>query len=329
MSIEVVKAGLMDTVQDNGRYGYAHWGVNPSGSMDRFAAQVANALVGNPLSMPVIEVHFPAGTFRFTRNALVGLAGADFDASVDGVRIPPWRSVAVSEGAVLMFNKKRKGCRCYIAVDSGLDIPLWLGSGSTNLKIGVGGHHGRNLKSGDFIRLNPSRFNFDTRAAGTSILPWTINVAAIYSAPGTIRFIHGNEWEWLSASARANFGRHPFRVSAMSDRMATRLIHDALEFVHREELLSSGVSFGMIQALPNGELVVLMADHQTTGGYPRIGHIISADLPKFAQLDASAEFFLHATNVEEAEKMLLSLQSDLRKIQQACMHNLVERYGGD
>src|SRR5688500_7585274 len=134
MSVKIVKAGILDTVQDSGRIGYARWGINPNGAMDPFAMAVSNALVGNETNLAVFELHFPAAEFLFQHRALISLTGADFSPTLNGHPIPLWRTIEVGAASVLKFTRKQKGMRCYLSIHGGLDIPNWLGSLSTNLK---------------------------------------------------------------------------------------------------------------------------------------------------------------------------------------------------
>lgn len=317
MKVRVVKSGVMDTLQDRGRYGFSHWGINVSGSMDRFAAGVANAMLGNAISAPVIEMHYPCGEYFFEEATAVAVTGADFGALANGTPIPPWKVAALPAGTLLSFQRNRRGSRAYLAIQGNWLVAPWLGSTSTNLKAGAGGYQGRPLKTGDVLAAGASRIAMQLREP--FVFPWSVSTGVVYE-PAPFAFIPGGELDWLSDPSRLESVQ--FRVSPSSDRMAIRLVHDPLKFRKEHELLSTGVSFGTLQLLPDGHLVVLMADHQTTGGYPRIGHVITADLPRLAQLAARDTLTFRPTTVEEAEKKLLSLHADLRRIQHACRAQL-------
>jgi antagonist of KipI len=322
MSIRIIKAGILDSFQDTGRYGYGKWGINPSGAMDRYAAQAANALVGNPLTEGVIEMHFPASEFILECDALISITGADFSALLNAKPIPLWKAIFVKRNSVLTFKHKIKGSRCYLAVHGGFDLKPWLQSVSTNLKIQAGGLYGTSLKKNDAISFRPGTYLFPLLQEDVLVLPWSMNVQAVYNDPCTFFFIEGKEWNWLTPASQQRMSSEQFRIDPSSDRMASQLLHTPFEFCSREELLSSAVSFGTLQALPSGNLLALMADHQVTGGYPRIGHIISAHLPKLAQLSPLENFQLQKISVAEAEKMLLSLHWDLQVQQRACLKKL-------
>ena len=321
MSIQLIRSGILDTIQDQGRHGYSKWGINPSGAMDRYAAQAANILVGNALDEAVIEMHFPAGEFLFGTDALVSITGADFTPVINSKAVPLWKPLVVKKHSALSFQRRQWGYRCYLAVRGGFEIAPWLGSRSTNIRISAGGSEGRALKKDD-------QLNFRLQLSGSEvrdhvrILPWRVNAQPVYDDAGSIFFVEGREWPWLTLASQQQVLSDPFSIASSSDRMGCYLQHEPLAVQRTEQLLSSGVSMGTIQLLPSGKLVVLMADHQTTGGYPRIGHIVSAHLPKLSQLAPHGSLRLHMISVADAEKMLFSLQQELRALQRACLEKL-------
>lgn len=321
MSLVITRHGILDTIQDTGRPGFAKWGINPGGSMDRYASRIANALVGNPAGAALLELHFPACSISFTEHVLISLTGADFEPVSGNVRIPLWKPVLVPAGSMISFPKKTWGERCYMAVRGEIGSEKWLGSYSTNLKVAAGGNHGKRLRNGDelFITGNP----FAAVAMDQiRVLPWSVNSADVYD-PGALFFIPGQEWEWLSEPSQQQIdGLTEFVIDKSSDRMGYALRHEPLIFKVRQEMISSGVTFGTIQALPDGRLMILMADHQTTGGYPRIGNIISAHLPKLAQRGANEKIVLKKISHERAEKMLISLEHEIRVIRESCLKKL-------
>lgn len=323
--IRILKTGILDTFQDNGRFGFAKWGVNTNGAMDQFALGTANALVGNELDTNVLEIHFPGPEILFLSDSLICLTGADFAPTINGTTIPVWKSIHVQAGAVLGFAKKVKGMRSYLSVHGGFNLPAWLGSASTNLKSKTGGLDGRALKKGDEIAFNERKLIPKT-TTDLIIFPWSVNHSFVYSNE-PVQIIPGSEWNWLDQNSARVIVSDKVAVESSSDRMASFLRHDPIKFVRRDQLLSSAVTFGTIQALPSGKLCVLMADHQTTGGYPRVAHIISAHLPKFSQLSPGETFTFSQTTVEEAEKMLLSLQSSLLSLNKNLQEKLFNHYG--
>jgi antagonist of KipI len=317
MSLKIIKAGLLDTVQDWGRYGYQHQGINPGGVMDRFSASLANALLGKDLYAPVLELHFPASQILFQKPTIICLAGADFHPLLNGEAVSMQQPLAVSAGTVLSFSKKHSGARCYIAVLSGLQITPWLNSYSTNLKAAAGGFKGRRLEKGDEIALKDPAISLTAK-----ILPLPWSYGAEESSTGTVAFLPGPEWNWLDTKTKTTFLNEQFRITPLSDRMGYRLQGEALPQVNREQLLSCAVNFGTVQLLPNGQLIVLMADHQTTGGYPRIANVISAHLCRLAQMNAGDTVQFEMTDITTAEKKWLAQQTHLQKLQETCKHRM-------
>lgn len=324
MSIEIIKAGMTDSIQDGGRFGFQHLGINPNGAMDLNAMKIANALVGNELNEAVIEMSFPASTFRFTRPALVALSGADFSAKLNGQHIPLNQPVLVASGSELKFTKVVDGVWCYLAVRGGLEIHDWLGSKSTNTKAIVGGFAGRFSKKGDRLGLN-----MNMEVTETKVFPWRANVSEFYiprskSTQTIIRCIQGNEIDWLTKKSKQNFLKKEFTISRQSDRMGYRLTGMPLKQSKKQELLSTAVSFGTIQVLPNGEPIVLMADHQTTGGYPRMAHVIGADRSRLVQCKPNERLLFSFVSIQEAEDLLMIQGRSLRQLQEACKFKLRE-----
>lgn len=325
MSISIIKPGLLDTLQDLGRYGYSRLGINPGGVMDRYAAQSANMLVGNDIREAVIEIHFPGAQLLFEQNAMISITGADFCATLNDERIPLWHPVVVRKNAVLHFPGLQYGARCYLAVHGGFCAGKWLNSYSTHLKAGAGGFKGRKLEKGDEIPFRESSIYFAgllKDAHEFEILKWQVAPGNTYRHPNDIYIIKGHEWDQLTCRSQQTICEEKFMIDPLSDRMGYQLKGTDLKREQDAELISSGVSFGTIQLLPNGQLIVLMADHQTTGGYPRIGHVISAHLPRLAQLRPGDSINFIITDIETAEEMLIAQQQELNILQRACTERL-------
>ncbi|WP_436491249.1 biotin-dependent carboxyltransferase family protein [Chitinophaga sp. ARDCPP14] len=323
--IQVIQQGLLDTIQDAGRYGYQHLGINPGGAMDRVALAVANSLVGNDITEAAIELHFPASAFLFDTEAMISLSGADFGAIVNGRPLDINRPVLVSKQTVLRFNKPVSGARCYLAVRGGLALTPWLGSYSTHLKAGAGGFDGRPLKKNDRLHLrsgniSPSWFQGKEFVA----LPWTADVSHLYTRNGIIHTLPGSQWNLVSEDTRQQFTNTAFSLTEQSDRMGFRLTGPALATEPREEQLSAGTTRGTIQLLPDGQLIILMADHQTTGGYGRLAHVITADMPSLSQRMPYQEIHFSMTEEKKASALLWKQEQDLLFLQNACKLRLEE-----
>lgn len=307
--LSVEKAGILDTVQDLGRFGQQRMGINPCGAMDGYALQLANALVGNLLEEAGLELHFPASVFIAEHSMLIALAGADMDAQLNGRPLPLLHPVKLMKYDRIQFLKLRMGYRCYMAVEGGFHLTEGGYSSSTNLKAGYGGFEGRALQKGDVLRSYESADAF--HQAG--VLPWTID-PAFEELTEEVRFVAGHEWNWLSEEQKQKFQQPHFTLDKRSDRMGCRLSGEPLLITGREELVSSAVNFGTIQLLPDGSPVVLMADHQTTGGYPRIGHVIKADRSKMAQLKPGDPVQFKLVTQQEAENSYIRQQDYLNHL---------------
>lgn len=328
MNLRIIKAGVLDTIQDMGRYGWQQLGINPGGVMDKWAAQAANILVGNDMKEAVVEIHFPASDFFFEKPVLIAVCGADFSPYLNGEEIPCWQPILVNRFSILQFYGIKKGARAYLAIHGGLDVPTWLNSQSTNLKAGIGGYKGRALQKEDEIAihsLSPELLSVLDKKEFI-ILPWKANTTWDDNERTEILILPGNEWDRLDSLSKEDFLHQPFTISHQSDRMGYRLQAPSLSVQSNEEVISSAVSFGTVQLLPDGQLIVLMADHQTTGGYPRVAHIISAHHSKLAQMKAGDKIYFKLTNHETAENLLVKQQQHLLQLQNACTFKLSELF---
>ncbi|MEJ7740788.1 MAG: biotin-dependent carboxyltransferase family protein [Chitinophagaceae bacterium] len=326
MSILIIKPGVLDTLQDLGRFGGGTYGLNPGGTMDRYASVIANMLTGNDINEAVLEIHFPGPQILFKHDALICITGADFKPTLNDEPLPGWQPVLIRKNTILQFSGKKQGSSIYLAVHGGFGgMQQWLNSYSTNLKAGLGGWQGKKLQKGDELSFRESTNDLSRLFRSESnfqLLPWRPDVAQMYSHPEDILFIRGNEFEALTGESKDNLLKSAFRVHPSSDRMGYQLKGKSLFRGDSYELLSSAVHFGTIQLLPNGQLIVLMADHQTTGGYPRIGHVISAHLPKFAQLSPGSSLRFTPVDIEAAEQLLFSQHQQLQILQRACSDHL-------
>ena len=279
MSVEVLAPGLSTSVQDAGRTGLRRLGVGMAGALDPHSHALANLLVGNPADAPVLEITLTGPRLRFGRAACVAVCGADVEVTIDGRALPGWRPAWVPAGATLHLGACRRGARAYLAVDGGFAPVPVLGSASTDLRGGFGGVEGRALAAGDVLPLGEPRA---VAVENTKIAPWWLDPAPDldFSAPAVLRVLPGSD---ATAPADALPAR-AWRVAPASDRQGLRLSGPALALADARERVSEPVAPGTVQLPPDGQPIVLLADAQTHGGYPRIGHAIAADLPRLAQL---------------------------------------------
>ena len=287
MPLTIVKPGALASVQDLGRYGHRQRGICPGGALDTLALALANRLAGNPDGAAGIEITLGGCELRFGAATRIALAGTDFGAQLDGAALYPGWSVPVAPGQVLRLGRTpragtRAGVRSWLAVAGGIDVPLLLGSRSTDLKAGFGGHAGRALRRNDRLALGPSALSQaqrSQRAFGLRLpLPATQDDATV------LRVLPGPEFDRFSAAARQALWRERWQITPQSNRMGSRLAGAVLTRAKGGgEMLSAGVIPGTIQVPPSGQPIILMGDAQTTGGYPRIGVVIRADQWALAQ----------------------------------------------
>lgn len=276
MSAHVLAPGLLTTVQDLGRRGWRHLGVGSAGALDAHAHAIANLLVGNPAQAATLEITLAGPTLRFDRATRIAVCGADIDARCDGRPLPTARPCVLPAGGTLALGACRRGARAYLAVGGGFDVSPVLGSRSTDLRGGFGGVEGRALRKGDVLPLCGEAPDVD--APRTT--PWWIDASPEAGPHGAIRVLAGDD---ATQPADALF-RSEWRVSMASDRQGLRLEGAPLGIADARERVSAPVAPGTIQLPPDGRPIVLLADAQTHGGYPRIGHVIRADWPRLAQL---------------------------------------------
>jgi antagonist of KipI len=326
MSLLITRSGLLDTIQDGGRYGYQHLGINAGGVMDSIAMRVANMLTGNDPSEAVIEMYFPAAEIMFESTLLIALTGADFSATINGEEVPTLHPVMIREGSTLRFGKQQKGASIYLSVQGGFIADEWLNSYSTQLKVKAGGYYGRALQKNDRIQLKQKpQYDFSEGDHFFEILPWQAKTTDFYT--NTIRFVAGNEYDGLTEASKKQLTTGVFTISRESDRMGYRMQAEPLQLIESKEMISTAVTRGTIQLLPNGQLIILMADHQTSGGYPRPGHVISADISSLAQMRPGEKISLQQVSIADAENILLQQEMNLRQLQNACNFRLQEYLG--
>lgn len=322
MGLRIIKPGIADSIQDMGRYGYQQLGIAPGGVMDRIAATVANTLLGNKIDEPVLEMHFPAATILFETSMMIALTGADFGAEINGKEVLINQPILVPAKSELRFTKHKRGSKLYLSAEEGFQTTNWLGSNSTSFLLHKGGFEGRNLIKNDLLEFNNLE---DLEIDSLTHLPWRASMAEFYS-DNLIAFMPGAEYHHLEKISQSGMVTNKFKISNQSNRMGYRLEGQALLLSNKIECLSSAVSFGTIQLLPNAQMIVLMADHQTTGGYPRIGHVASSSLPTLAQVSAGESIQFELISSEEAETIFLQQQQNLQQLQNACNFRLQEYF---
>jgi antagonist of KipI len=337
MSIRVIKPGLLTSVQDLGRYGYQKHGVIVSGAMDPFAHRIANLLVGNQESEATLEMTLLGPTLQFEADALIAICGADLSPSVGSIPLPLWKPILVKKGETVRFGGCRNGTRAYLAVAGGFPLPKVMGSRSTYLRAGLGGYNGRSLLTGDELpigipseqgRLLIGQLQSQRGEGAFSAAEWGAapELMPAYRAQPVIRAMRGNQFEWFSPESREAFFTRPFRVTPQSDRMGYRLEGPTLNLAEKKELISEAVAFGSVQVPAEGNPIVLLADRQTTGGYPKIAQIATVDLPVIAQTKPGDTLRFEEISREEAEYLYVERENHIRQLKLGIM--LKQRIGG-
>lgn len=285
MSITVIRPGLASTFQDLGRHGYQHLGVPVSGAMDPRAHQLANLIAGNEGDTATLEITLMGPTLRFDAPACIAVAGADLSPRVNQEPVPMSRPLILRSGDVLSFGARRHGMRCYLAWHGGIDLPRVMGSQSTHVRSGVGGFQGRALRKGDVLTLKtPLRDDtLDSLGAELRQIPIYLPSTLAHNPRPRIRVVRGPHTRLFTERALHDFLNTEYRIANESDRMGYRLLGPELPLREAQQLLSEGASFGSIQVPADGLPIILMADRQSIGGYPKIAHVITVDLPQLAQ----------------------------------------------
>jgi antagonist of KipI len=314
VSLRVLKPGVLTTVQDLGRPGLQHLGIVPGGAMDPVAFGLANALVGNERGAAALEITLVGPQLQFARDTLVAWCGAEFEVSAAGEPLPLDRPVLLGAGMRLTTGRRRRGSRAYLAVAGGFAIEPVLGSRSTYLPAQFGGLNGRALRAGDELSLAADAEGLARARAARLQLQETPGAAlrsTAWSAPsltlpqGEFIVIHampGRHFDWFDAASQRHFFEADWRVSPDSNRMGYRLLGPALARTNKDEILSEPTCLGTVQVPADGAPIALMADHQTTGGYPKIAEVAGADVARLAQLaPGAAARFARCTLAEALE----------------------------
>jgi antagonist of KipI len=287
--IQVQEPGLFTTVQDLGREGFGPLGVSASGAADAISLRLGNRLVGNAEGAAGLEMTLLGGTFVFPEGAIVALTGSDFGATVDGLPVAMWTSAEVKLGQTLRLGPTKSGARCYLCVRGGIEVKLFLGSASTHVLSGLGGHEGRALRRGDVLSVG-SAGGGGQKGTGRNASP-TDGVRRL-SAQGlqwagarkVLRVTPGPQSDWFPEAVQRMFYESRYRVAEESNRMGIRLEGGAAPEGAGGKMISEGVSLGAIQVPEGGQPIILFVEQQTTGGYPKIANVISADFHCLGQL---------------------------------------------
>ena len=316
MKILVGSAGYLTSVQDLGRTGFRRSGVSVGGALDSHALRVANALVGNDDNAAGLEATFGTVQLRFEDERMVAWCGGEFSVRVGDEELPAGRAARVTQNGELTVTARQPGGRAWLAISGGIDVPLVLGSRSTDLKGNFGGHEGRAIRDGDVLPLFKERFSPGQReTAAPWISEWGAPAgwASIVPASSVLRVVPGTDWNRFSTDAQQALVSSVFRVTPDSDRMGARLEGAPLNPMAPGDLLSEAVVPGTIQVPPDGNPILLLGDCQTIGGYPKIAHVITVDLPIAAQLCPADTVRFNEISLAQAQELLREREEDFAR----------------
>lgn len=311
MSVTVLNPGLLTTVQDLGRVGYQQFGVSVCGVMDPRAAVIANILAGNQDGEAVLECTMLGPHLRFDAANCIAVTGGDLGPTLDGQPIPTYQAIPVKAGQVLRFTGPKTGCRAFIAFSGGLEIPLVMGSRSTDLKAKIGGFQGRKLNKGDVIGFRAPKTtlkNLGLRSIAPEFIPRT---------PYTLRVVLGPQDSAFTREGLDTFLGQCYTVTPAFDRMGCRLEGPVIRHVGSSDIISDGIALGAVQVPASGQPIVMLSDRQTTGGYTKIASVISGDFRLLAQLKAGDQVRFRKVSIQQAQEALLTQRAALKALRSA------------
>lgn len=294
MKLHVITPGPFTTIQDGGRFGYTAYGIGTSGAMDQEAYEAANWLVGNKHGEAVLEATMMGPSILFDDDCICAVTGADMGTTIGNRPVEPYKPFWVQQGQTLTMGFAKSGCRGYLAVQGGFQVPSVMGSRSTNLKVQLGGIEGRVLKRDDVLTVPDEHHS--------SIMDRHRKVP-VYSQNVTVRVVLGPQEDYFTEKGISTLLSETYAVSNQSDRMGLRIDGAAIETKAGSDIVSDGITLGSIQITSSGQPIVLMADRQTTGGYAKIGTVCSFDIPLLAQLKPGATVTFRAVTVEQAQRI--------------------------
>lgn len=305
MEVTIRQPGVLTTIQDLGRPGRRQLGITPGGAMDSLSLRLANLLVGNPENFPALEMTLRGAVLHFEQDALGAVQGGDFAVSIDGRELPADRPFLIAADSILSIAQARRGCRAYVAIAGGFEVTSILGGCGTDLRAGLGGFGGRALSTGDVLKAR--RLKVTAVPNGWYLADeWRPDL----SGRVVLRALRGEHCDEFDQDLFVQ----SFEVSPNSDRMGLRLRGQLLGRSRQTERLSTAVMPGTVQVPPDGHPIVLAADCQTIGGYPRVAHVITADLPTLGQLRPGDTVRFAAVDLETAHEALADQALNLRKL---------------
>jgi biotin-dependent carboxylase-like uncharacterized protein len=304
---QVLKPGLFTTIQDTGRYGYLKYGVPISGAMDQFSLVVANLLVANDGNDACFETTLIGPELQALADVQIAITGGDCSPRISDHSAPMWQTLTIQKGDVLSFGKMESGCRAYIAIRGGIDVPPVLGSRSTYVRGGFGGNYGRQLKAGDTISKFDAKTQLNKYKLPEELTPW-------FSNHFKANVILGPQAEMLTKKGIETFLSNHYKVTSEADRMGYRLEGPTIEHRGKADIVSDALLPGAIQVPKNGKPILIMRDAQTTGGYPKVAVVIASDISNLGQAKPSDEIEFSRTSTSQAHEKMRQSRRSLDKL---------------
>lgn len=324
MSVTVLKPGLLTTIQDNGRYGYQKYGVVVSGAMDTYAMRLGNVILGNKENDAVLEMTLVGPSLKIEGDTLISLTGGDLDAKINGEKVPMGRPVYIKETCILSFTGCKSGSREYLAIAGGFKVKEVMGSKSTYLRGQIGGKAGRALRKDDVLEAeNKGEISLalveklsNVKSDNNFVFPrWYVEDAIYEKQEVTnIKVFKDRQFNNISNKSIEDFFSKEFLVDGKSDRMGYRLKGPKIGLKESMEMISEEVSFGTIQVPPSGELIVLLADRGTSGGYPKIAHVAACELKKLVQLKPNDKLKFEEIDIKKAEELYFNREAHIKEL---------------
>lgn len=306
-SIDVINGGILTTIQDSGRYGYQELGIPTSGVMDDYNYRLANILVGNKLDEAVLEMTYFGPTLKFNEDLTLAITGSDMNPKINGQPAPMFETIKLKAGDTLQFGIANEGVRGYLAFGGSIDVPVVNGSKSTHIKTKMGGIEGRALKPKDTLNIVGSK-DKTMRRIPEKYLPK-------FNHCNVLRVVLGPQDDYFTEKGIHDLFRSGgYQVTKDFDRMGIRLKGTSIEHKETADIISDGTTFGSIQVPANGQPIILVADRQTTGGYTKIGNVITPDLYKLAQMSFLDKVLFQEVTIEEAQKATLDYKNKFETI---------------
>lgn len=323
MAIKIIKPGLLTTVQDIGRRGYQKDGIVVSGAMDNYALRIANILVGNKDTESTLEVTLVGPQIEFLEDTLIAITGGDNSPRINGLSVQRWKPIYVKKGCILSFGNYVEGCRSYIAIAGGIEVPMVLSSASTYIRAQLGGLNGAAITTNQIIPIKkPSCVavkqmeqlsKFDGRFVQAK---WYVSNTS-YIRSNIVKVIKGANFDDFDEKSKKTFFTSQFKVTPQSDRMGYRMFGAGLQCLKKKELISEAVCPGTIQVPPSGLPIILLADAQTIGGYPKIANVIGVDLSILAQKKPGEGIYFKEVSIAEAQKEYIEREKSINKLRQS------------